>query len=653
MKIRFEKDKKLYLINKLFNKHLFYKFYFFFTLILLLSICFIFFQTGIWEKNKREFLKRVNQNGVANYIYLPEIFFYKLNSFFETQKKIKLDITQKNLIKIENNRKKIIENGKHSVPFEKAKVFIQSDGKMLRSEIRLKGDRKIHFENINNSSYRIEIENGGVFDEMRKFSIQKPRIRNYLHEWIYHELLGLGGLVKIKYDFYDFYLNGKYLGYYSLEESFGKVLLERNKRRNGPIFGLNEEFLDITSQNKYEVYNKKYWEKTENLILVKSALQKLDNYIIGKESLENVFDIEKWSWFFAVTDLTYTYHGARTKSVKLFYNPINGKFEPIGFDGHRLAPTYNKHSKDLEDLNKNNFLVAKRKTNSENNEASSVFFITVEKEFFYQKGRLNEDFFRLYINAINTISSKNFLDDFFKKRKKKIKKINSGIYSDNYIYDYNTERKSRGIGIYYYDKEDIYKRAEFLLKEFSLKKTKLYIGETKKGLIFNNYDEKNIFLTNGKILCGENIIHLKNLKLNKNEVFYKKDKNYNDQYCKKISFINSLSRESIEFEINKYNSYKTSSVKPALKNFLEFFEIKNNQLFLKNKFTKIDKNIFIPKGYEVVIKGGEEILLENNSFIFSNSHWKIGDINQRTFIKGKKENLGGGLIVYDTKKKVI
>ena len=90
MKIRFEKDKKLYLINKLFNKHLFYKFYFFFTLILLLSICFLFFQTGIWEKNKREFLKKIDQNGIANYIYLPEIFFYKLNSFFETQKKNKI-----------------------------------------------------------------------------------------------------------------------------------------------------------------------------------------------------------------------------------------------------------------------------------------------------------------------------------------------------------------------------------------------------------------------------------------------------------------------------------------------------------------------------------------------------------------------------------
>ena len=43
-------------------------------------------------------------------------------------------------------------------------------------------------------------------------------------------------------------------------------------------------------------------------------------------------------------------------------------------------------------------------------------------------------------------------------------------------------------------------------------------------------------------------------------------------------------------------------IKPPLYNFFEFFDKKDNQLFLKNKFTKINKNIFIPKGYEVVIR---------------------------------------------------
>ena len=54
-----------------------------------------------------------------------------------------------------------------------------------------------------NSSYKLNLKKDNYFDQMKKFSLQKPRIRNYLHEWIFHELLGEGNLIKINYDFYD------------------------------------------------------------------------------------------------------------------------------------------------------------------------------------------------------------------------------------------------------------------------------------------------------------------------------------------------------------------------------------------------------------------------------------------------------------------
>ena len=250
MKIKFERKPKFNFLTYFLNKNFFYKFYFFFTIICFIFFCFLFFQTGFWDKNKKEFFKRINLNGIVNYIYLPEIIYYKFNSIFEKQKEIYIDISQKNVIKIENNRKKIIKHFKHIVPFKKATAFVLSNNKKLKSDIRLKGDRGIHFEDRKNSSYRIDIKKGEVFDEMKKFSIQKPRIRNYLHEWVFHELLGVGGLVKVKYDFYDFYLNGQYLGYYSLEESFGKVMLERNKRRNGPIFSAFEYLNNFSDINK-------------------------------------------------------------------------------------------------------------------------------------------------------------------------------------------------------------------------------------------------------------------------------------------------------------------------------------------------------------------------------------------------------------------
>ncbi len=534
------------------------------------------------------------------------------------------------------------------MPFEKATAYVLYDNKRFRSEIRLKGDRRIHFENKENSSYRIDMRKNEVFNEMKKFSIQKPRIRNYLHEWIFHELLAEGNLIKVKYDFYDFYLNGKNLGYYSVEESFGKVMLERNKRRNGPIFSIFEEFSGIADDIKFEVYNKKFWEDDKNISIVRSALSKINKFLAGEETLENTFDVERWAWFFAVTDLTYTYHGMAVKSVKFYFNPINGKFEPIGFDGHRFLPNYSKYIlKKKPKFNSTNFSIAKNK-NLKKEIYSKSFWTTVEKEFFYQNDKLNQNFYKAYVKAIKSVSSKNFLDEFFKSRKKKIKKINSGIYSDSYIFDYNTMRKS-GIGIYFFSKDEIYRRAEFLLKEFSVNISGLFIEEGENKIVVNNYNDNNIFLVDGKIICENYEIDLGEINIQKKISFLDKDEKFNNS-CKKVVFRDFLSGRYIEKNINRYNHFNIGS-KINKNVFWEFFVSQNNELTLKNKVTKIDKDIFIPEGYQVIIKGGEKIIFENNSFIFSNANWIVGDLNNKTSIRGTKENPGGGIIIYDNKKK--
>ena len=655
MKIKYKTNTKLNFLNNILSKNFFYKSYFFLTVFCFIFFCFIFFQTGIWENKKKEFFERAHLNGIINYIYFPEIFYYKINSIFEKQNKISIDMNQKNVIKIENNRKNILDflgdeqkEFKHIVPFDEASSFIIYKNKRLKSDIRLKGDRRIHFEDKLNSSYRLDIKKEEVFDGMSKFSIQKPRIRNYLNEWIFHELLGEGGLVKLNYDFYNFYLNGNFLGYYSIEESFGKALLERNKRRNGPIFSLFEMFTEISDKKKFEVYNKKYWEKEENISITKSAIQKLNNFLVGKTKLEEVFDLEKWAWFFAVTDLTYTYHGVAFKSVKFYYNPINGKFEPIGFDGHKLVPNYSKYiTKKKPELTSTNFSIAKNKiTNKAKN--YKKFSYTIERDFFFQNEKINYNFYDKYVKSINKITSKKFLDNFFKIRKKKIKKINSGIYSDNYIFDYNSMRKS-GIGIYYFNKKEIYRRAQSLSEEFSVNSTALFIEENPYKLIFSNHNYNNFFLTDGKILCNDYDIDIHELKIDKKIFYLKKNDKFNFS-CKRITFKDSITGKVIKFDINKYNSFDNRPIKTKY-NFLEYFYLTDKKLKLKNNSMIIDQNVFIPKGYEVLINGGQEIILENNAFIFSNSNWVVGDLSQKTLIHGTRINHGGGIIIYDNEKK--
>ena len=61
----------------------------------------------------------------------------------------------------------------------------------------------------------------------------------------------------------------------------------------------------------------------------------------------------------------------------------------------------------------------------------------------------------------------------------------------------------------------------------------------------------------------------------------------------------------------------------------------------------IKQDVYIPKGFKVIIKPGQKILLTDNAFIISNSAWIIGGDQKKTIITGKKDNLGGGIIIGD------
>ncbi len=475
---------------------------------------------------------------------------------------------------------------------------------------------------------------------MKKFSLQKPRIRNYLHEWVFHELLGEGNLVKINYDFYDFYLNGEYQGFYNLEEGFGKTLLERNDRRNGPIFSIYEEIKEDSDSQKFEIYNKNYWTRAENIDVAQKAIQNLNNYFDGKTNYKNVFDIKKWAWFFAAVDLTYTYHGATIKSVKFYYNPINEKIEPIGYDGHRLLPNFSENILPYKpELNQTIYDLVETKI--------SYKWL---KNLLYTDEKVNEIFYKEYVKSINKIANKSYLNIFFDNRKKDIKRISSGIYTDDYIFDYDSSRGS-GIGIYYFDKKEIYRRAEFLLDKIKINKSKLFIEANKNKVQFLSFDKNNLLLKNPKLIC-DNGDH--NLKMNSNFHNKKIEINFENSElfynCHKVSFKNSINDELLLYEINKYNLPNQISNFFEINNFLDYFDIyEKNNLALKTPTTVIDKFLYIPENYIVNIFPSQKIILSNNAFIFSKSPWNVvGGPESLIHIMGEEKNFGGGIIITDT-----
>ena len=133
---------------------------------------------------------------------------------------------------LKRNRQNILKNielrsitNRAHQEFVEVTGSITSKDKKLRSDIRLKGDRKIHFVDRENSSYKLELDRNQYLFGIKKFSIQKPRVRNYIHEWLFHELSKDQNLIKIKYNFINLSINGDDKGLYVIEEGFGKELI--------------------------------------------------------------------------------------------------------------------------------------------------------------------------------------------------------------------------------------------------------------------------------------------------------------------------------------------------------------------------------------------------------------------------------------------
>tara|TARA_B100000767_G_scaffold273930_1_gene305466 strand:- start:1141 stop:3738 length:2598 start_codon:yes stop_codon:yes gene_type:complete len=636
-----KKEKKNYNLNK------FFLIYFLSTLVIGVILIIFVLQSVAFNQIKSKFLDLSSKGGRFEYLYLPKIAIAAFKSNFIKLEKIDLEIKFDNSLILENIRNNAIKEGKLPISNLNKKVNfrIHYNNEKYPGDIRLKGDRKVHFIDKEKSSYKIELDKKNYIFGVSKFSLQKPRIRNYVHEWIYHQMAKDFNLIKIRYNFLELSINGEDKGLYVLEEGFGKTLIERNKRRNGPIFGLNEDLTSATEKPVFEIYNKKYWAKDENKKIVENASQKLKEFFNDQLDLEDIFDLDKWSAYFAIIDMTSTYHGSLLKSVKLYYNPINGLFEPIPYDGHRLKPNYHKYNLNYDDR----ILIDIIDNPINPDEVEGTKWL---KKFFYRKsGELDSDFYNSYIKNLNMISSKKYIDEFLNKNLKKIKEINSKIYADYFFYD---NSRNYTVGLYYFSLADFFHQSENIKRKLKIKNKIQITKKINSDFIIKNYYKNYGALIVDQIICnrGEKNIVIKVNKLLNNfshTIINMQSEDSNNLFCTHVNFINKFEAKSILVKIDHVNSeYNYEKFKDVDKNkWGNYFFEKNKILYLLSDIINIEKNIYIPKGFRVIIKPGQKIILTNNAFILSKSPWTIGGFQKKTVITGEIDNLGGGIIIGD------
>lgn len=261
-----------------------------------------------------------------------------------------LDIKHKHFEKLLEKRSEAIRLGvllTSSDDFVPGTLSSKDESRKVR--LRLKGDWTDHLVG-NKWSFRIRVKGDNTFKGMKQFSLQNPKTRNYLYEWLFHRAMRREDVIALRYDFVRLVVNGKDLGIFALEEHFEKRLIEHNRRRQGPIVRFNERLLwedrarglgeDASKEVAYYSSPIDAFKMTSTMKdpqqrrLLLKAISLLERFRLGERTAAEVFDIERLARYYAMSDLLGSFHGMFYHNLRFYYNPVTSKLEPIAFDGH-------------------------------------------------------------------------------------------------------------------------------------------------------------------------------------------------------------------------------------------------------------------------------------------------------------------------------
>jgi len=311
-------------------------------------------------------------------------------------------------------------------------------------------------------------------------------------------------------------------------------------------------------------------------------------------------------------------HGSLSKSVKLYYNPVTAKFEPIGFDGHYNPNLFN------------DFLIL----DFIDQDNTNCSYICTDRAWYLsflrnKDGSNNIEFLDLYIKALQRVSSQDFLNKFNKNHYEEINFNNSQLLSD-------INKKDRtyykGLGLYILDKNFLYARSKYinsrLNKIAELKKSQKNLTDT----VIKSFDilkNENIQYLNGEYYLTKDLII-------KNNYYLAKNKKLNINKGVKLIFQEDVlltSEGSIFFNGTKEKPITVYSE-----------EKKGSLIFLDNIYSfnnVIFENLSFPKSKNKILYGGINIINSNVIIVdteikSSHSEDAINIISSQSYIKNLK-----------------
>jgi hypothetical protein len=291
----------------------------------------------------------------ANFVILQKLDLWKVIKEKNSLPNLKLEISFQGMQKLDTKRKDALDTGllvSSEDDFVKAKISNLNEN--FDCKVRLKGDLADHWSG-KKFSLRVEMKDGSLISGMSRFSLQDPITRNNTSEWLYQQSLKREGLMGVRYEFVNLFINGKFMGIYAMEEHFSKELIESNSRREGVIVNFNDSLLwkkfpvnlrsnidwnSIYRSAPVDVRNNKRVQKNEVLNNQKvTAINLLRSLQESSLPASQIFDSEKLGKFLAITRLWSAERGLLYGDINFYFNPVTCLLEPIGFDGNPSQET--------------------------------------------------------------------------------------------------------------------------------------------------------------------------------------------------------------------------------------------------------------------------------------------------------------------------
>lgn len=268
-----------------------------------------------------------------------------------------IDMGAEHVRRIEEKRREALELG---VLFsagddDLVPARIRLENETVRVRMRLKGDLSDHWDG-DKWSYRVEVRDEDVLFGMRRFSLQHPKTRNFLAEWVWLNTLRLDGVLAPRYDFVRVVFNGADKGIYALEEFFSPELLESQGRRDGVVVAFDEglfwqRFAQLDrSPSDYDsllaalpdLFRHPVIAMRETRVAADPVLSDQRDAAVGlirglqegRLRPSDVFEARQLSRFLALSELWEARHALLNSSLHLYLDPLTARLEPIGFDGN-------------------------------------------------------------------------------------------------------------------------------------------------------------------------------------------------------------------------------------------------------------------------------------------------------------------------------